>query len=578
MTNGNVVGDNPLAHLLWRAEVLAASTSQRMHETNPIEDRGGQGRGRRTMSRGGIVTGAPLSFARPQAQRCVNTRTTIPGTRLSEEKSRRAPQPWEATPQQRLRSVVTMPASGAAPADATSNSLELPVPSLMSNAASPQQQQQQQQQLVLQLQQQQHLPRTLSCGSLLEIDTLAHGCDGAESSMAASTQAAQLQQEAEDMTSAACSALSGCVLCDMHQASQQHCLQPLVQTQPHLQPPAEGGNLEDLEHERDLLLAAIDSLRQAADAALERAEAAERSEAVAVQRLKAAEKAQVMQQTIEARIKQSIIEEVQAAIRAASSEATSELRAAAEEIKQLRLNGGHHDARLGSASGAAAASLASHGPVLLGRAAAAGGEGRSSARTKIGGFVPKGEAGSRIVATPRCRSDYSTKAAAASAAPVRQSAPDNSGAIQLRKASNQDSRTTEVEVQSLQKELSPCCEATKESPEPETLSVRAVVSKLENLRDASVGCLEERLAPIRVTSARGAHFRGLSAAPEQHGALETRCLSLCSARNVPASADGSGGTSGQGSTQTQPWRGRACGRASTPQLGSENNSRFMRMA
>jgi len=569
MHTGHILGDNPLAHLLWRTEALAASSSQRMHEQASTEDPGGQVRGRRTMSRGGMVPGAPLSFATPQA-RWIDTRATMPGSSPSKVKSPLVLQHWEATPQQRRRSMVTLPANGTAAAVAIGNSVELPAPSLVSTTAPPPQQQ--------------RLPRNLSTGSLLEIDNLAHVCDGAETTGAASAQVAQLQQEAEVILSATQPASSGCALPKMHQASQQQWQRLLLQTQPHLQPPTEGGNPEDLERERFLLLAAIDSLRQAADAALERAEFAERSEAAAVQRLRAVENAQVMQQTFEARIKESVIEEVQAAIRAASSEATAELRAAAEEIKHLRLNGGHHDVRLGSASSAAshrgstAASLAPHGPVLLGRAAAGGYECRGSTRTKIGSCVPKGEAGARIMATPRCHSDHSIGAAAAPPAPVPHSAPDDSCATQPRKAMNQDVRTTEVEVQSLQKEQSPCCETMKESPEPETLRVRDVVSKLERQRDTSVGCLEERLAPIRVTAMRGAHVRGLSAAHEQRGAFETRCLSLCSARNIAASADVSSGSSGHGATQTQTWRGRACGRASTPQLGTESNSRFIRMA
>jgi len=385
-------------------------------------------------------------------------------------------------------------------------------------------------------------------------------------------------------------ASSGCVLCERHQSSQQQCLRPLLQTETHVQPPAENGNPEDPEHERLLLLAAIDNLRQAAEAALERAEAAERSEAAAMQRLKAAENVQVMQQKIEARIKGCVIEEVQAVIRAASSEATAELRAAAEEIKQLRLNGtyvstSYHDARLNSTSVAAsqhgpdpaAASPASHGPVLLGRAAVGGYECRSSTDAKIGGCVPKGEIGSRVMATLRCRSGNGKAAVVPQASASVHSSP-GSGSSQLRKPSSQDGASAELgAMQTLQTELSPCCEAMKESPEPETLRVRDVVSKLERHRDASVGCLEERFAPIRVRTMRGAHVRGISAAQEQRSAFEARCFSLCSTRNVATSADGSGGALSYGAPQTQPWRGRASGRASTPQLGSDSKSRFVRM-
>jgi len=110
---------------------------------------------------------------------------------------------------------------------------------------------------------------------------------------------------------------------------------------------ADGGEEEHWEdtvwRERHLLMAVINNLRSVADAALDRAEtaeeaakAAERSEAAAVQRCREAESAQTMQSSIEARIRDSVVAEVHEAVRAASEEATAELRAAASEIRRLR--------------------------------------------------------------------------------------------------------------------------------------------------------------------------------------------------------------------------------------------------
>jgi len=105
---------------------------------------------------------------------------------------------------------------------------------------------------------------------------------------------------------------------------------------------------DEVWRERHLLMAVINNLRVVADAALDRAEtaeeaakAAERSEAAAVQRCRAAESAQTMQSSIEARIRDSVVAEVHEAVRAASEEATVELRAAAAEIRRLRA--GPHD-------------------------------------------------------------------------------------------------------------------------------------------------------------------------------------------------------------------------------------------
>mmetsp|Transcript_48459 Transcript_48459/g.96394 ORF Transcript_48459/g.96394 Transcript_48459/m.96394 type:complete len:423 (+) Transcript_48459:68-1336(+) len=121
-----------------------------------------------------------------------------------------------------------------------------------------------------------------------------------------------------------------------------------------------------MRNEQHLLLVAIDGLRKAAEAALDRAQAAEadalkhreaaeaveRSKAAELQRLREAgrlvaalfedgqrEKEQqcgVVQGSLEARIANSVVAEVRAAVRAVSEEAAVELRAAAEELRRLR--------------------------------------------------------------------------------------------------------------------------------------------------------------------------------------------------------------------------------------------------
>jgi len=126
----------------------------------------------------------------------------------------------------------------------------------------------------------------------------------------------------------------------------------------------EAGN--GLRNEQHLLVLAIDGLRKTAEAALERAEAAEadarkhravaeaaeRSKAAELQRLREAgrvaaslfEEGQrerepqhgVVPQSLEARIADSVVAEVRAAVRAVSEEAAVELRAAAEELRRLR--------------------------------------------------------------------------------------------------------------------------------------------------------------------------------------------------------------------------------------------------
>lgn len=121
-----------------------------------------------------------------------------------------------------------------------------------------------------------------------------------------------------------------------------------------------------LRNEQHLLLQAIDGLRKTAEAALERAqaaeadarkhqaaaEAAERSKAAELQRLREAgrlaaalfedgqrerEPQRGVQRSFEARIADSVAAEVRAAVRAVSEEATVELRAAAEELRRLRM-------------------------------------------------------------------------------------------------------------------------------------------------------------------------------------------------------------------------------------------------
>jgi len=110
-----------------------------------------------------------------------------------------------------------------------------------------------------------------------------------------------------------------------------------------------------VERERSLLLAAITGLRDAADAAMQRAEAAEEmalqsaeavkvaqaAEAAALQRAKAAEAAEdscisSLRRALKERLRDAVVSEVQAAVRSAAEEATAELRAAAEEIRRLR--------------------------------------------------------------------------------------------------------------------------------------------------------------------------------------------------------------------------------------------------
>merc|ERR1740123_567710 len=100
------------------------------------------------------------------------------------------------------------------------------------------------------------------------------------------------------------------------------------------------------------MLSAIEDVLKAAYSAFERAEAAEtaasnrivraeaaeKSEVAAMLRLREAESAQATRHSIEAMIRDSVIAEVQVAIRAASEEVTTEMRAAAEELRRLRLS------------------------------------------------------------------------------------------------------------------------------------------------------------------------------------------------------------------------------------------------
>jgi len=105
-------------------------------------------------------------------------------------------------------------------------------------------------------------------------------------------------------------------------------------------------------HGAQFMLSAIENLLKAAYSAFERAEvaenaasnriaraeAAERSEVAAMLRLREAESAQATRQSIQAMIHESVIAEMQVAVRAASEEVTIELRATAEQLRRLCLS------------------------------------------------------------------------------------------------------------------------------------------------------------------------------------------------------------------------------------------------
>lgn len=273
-----------------------------------------------------------------------------------------------------------------------------------------------------------------------------------------------------------------------------------------------------VESERALLLAAINGLSAAADAAIRRAEAAEAAMRAAEARQEARQEVRqppiaqrVVQdpcsaasmRALEARIRDSVMAEVKDAVRTAAEEATSELRAAAEEIRRLRAQAPADDERAKAPPEASCEKVQAMEEMLqeirrlrtstslsLGEDAACETEeattARSTSEQQWAGLSRPSSGGSSPFLPPPVISGESTSSDEAEEPPPRDYPSEDPIAIE----NSLDSREDEPHV------------LTKTSREAERLRVRDVVSKLERQREKS-NVRSSRLIPSASTSNLG---------------------------------------------------------------------------
>jgi len=285
-----------------------------------------------------------------------------------------------------------------------------------------------------------------------------------------------------------------------------------------------------IEEERNLLMEAISGLTVAADAALRRAEAAEAvvrrreaDDALEAERLAVSEFQQdprtvAMRRDLEVRIRESVMAEVRETVRAATAEATVELRAAAEEIRRLRAVAPAHDACARASAQASREAMADLRSVVQELRSLREGETSSEANCEVEEGV-----GHMVSERHWAGCGLSTRATSGGSSPTQ---PVDSQALASEGLSSDEPAFTmgragffgaeepvslggSADIFPSAREDGPCRHARSYScGEAEPLRVRDVVSKLERQREQSA------IRPRLNTSASTAAIRNCSALTE----------------------------------------------------------------